>query len=350
MDIITHGLLGAVAAQATYGSRLGRRAATIGALAGIFPDIDVFSFFSTPFVAMAMHRGFTHSLWFPFLMGPILGLIYWHWRQIRREHLSLDGCMGAAFWGILSHGFLDVCTAYGTQLFAPFSNHRFALNAISIVDILYTFLLGVSIILALLFTKYSKMIARYGIILTTSYLFFGFLINETMTSEIQQKQPSIKRVWVSPTLRQLFYRRIILSDPDQVCIGYHHFMYPEEDIKYVCRPRSRDLRIEILKKTQEGQLFQWFADDLTFEWIEETQEGSLALMSDVRFGFSLDPEETLWGIFVHFDKEHKQSRPVESYRNLGSLSTLKEAALRYFAKGYLYPYTQKYTNMQSSIP
>ena len=36
--------------------------------------------------------------------------------------------------GILTHGFLDACTSYGTSLFWPFSSTRVSWNVISIVD------------------------------------------------------------------------------------------------------------------------------------------------------------------------------------------------------------------------
>jgi len=46
---------------------------------------------------------------------------YWSWYNL-------------FFWSIFTHPLLDCLTVYGTQLFAPFSNHRVALNNISVAD------------------------------------------------------------------------------------------------------------------------------------------------------------------------------------------------------------------------
>ena len=40
--------------------------------------------------------------------------------------------------GYATHGIIDSLTSYGTQLFWPFSNDRFATNTISIIDPLFT--------------------------------------------------------------------------------------------------------------------------------------------------------------------------------------------------------------------
>jgi len=51
---------------------------------------------------------------------------YWSWYKL-------------FFWAIFTHPLLDCLTVYGTQLFAPFSNYRVALNNISVADPGYTF-------------------------------------------------------------------------------------------------------------------------------------------------------------------------------------------------------------------
>src|SRR5690606_17458746 len=53
-----------------------------------------------------------------------------------------------AFLGFASHGLLDACTSYGTQLLFPFSNMRVAWDVISIIDPLFTIPLVVLIVLS----------------------------------------------------------------------------------------------------------------------------------------------------------------------------------------------------------
>ena len=51
--------------------------------------------------------------------------------------LVLDTYMYSTI-GYATHGIIDSLTSYGTQLFWPFSNDRFATNTISIIDPLFT--------------------------------------------------------------------------------------------------------------------------------------------------------------------------------------------------------------------
>ena len=150
MDPLSQAALGAVVAQsvtsATIADRtIGYRAAAYGALAGAMPDIDVFFSITGDFVDQLLtHRGLTHSLFFAPVVGPLIGWLVW--RRERRKDPSVAS-RELRYWiialtlAILSHPLLDLMTSYGTQLLLPFSNARFAINAMPIIDPLYTALL-----------------------------------------------------------------------------------------------------------------------------------------------------------------------------------------------------------------
>lgn len=65
---------------------------------------------------------------------------YWSWYKL-------------FFWAIFTHPLLDCLTVYGTQLFAPFTNYRVALNNISVADPSYTFPFLVCLIVASLLAR-----------------------------------------------------------------------------------------------------------------------------------------------------------------------------------------------------
>ncbi|MFX7938344.1 metal-dependent hydrolase, partial [Acinetobacter baumannii] len=50
---------------------------------------------------------------------------------------------------MISHALLDTCTIYGTQLLQPFSDARFAVPAVGIIDPLYTVILLAAVVIAL---------------------------------------------------------------------------------------------------------------------------------------------------------------------------------------------------------
>ena len=119
----------------------------IGFLAGLAPDLDVFIGSSTdPILFLEFHRQFTHSLIFiPFGSLLVALLIF----PLVKRSMNFKTVYLASLLGYATHGLLDACTSYGTQLFWPFSNERVTWNNISIIDPLFTIpaliLLGIAI-------------------------------------------------------------------------------------------------------------------------------------------------------------------------------------------------------------
>src|SRR5688572_28336822 len=76
MDSLTQIVLGAAVGEAVAGRKMGAKAALWGAVGGTIPDLDVFlRFFYYPLDAALVHRGFSHSLLFALLAGPVLAFI-----------------------------------------------------------------------------------------------------------------------------------------------------------------------------------------------------------------------------------------------------------------------------------
>lgn len=143
MDGLTHALLGATLAQLPSphrcpqgrGQRLG-----LGALGGLFPDIDYALFPRWPLEFLAYwHQGPTHSLLLAPLWAGLLALVL-------RLHPALRiqgrGLFLFLFIGILSHDLLDALTGYGTQLLYPLSVVRFSADLLFVIDVYFTLLLG----------------------------------------------------------------------------------------------------------------------------------------------------------------------------------------------------------------
>jgi inner membrane protein len=146
MDPISQGVLGAACSQSvTRSSRL-VPATIAGVVSGMAADVDVLiSSRTDPLLFLEFHRHFTHSLVF-IPVGALICAAALHW--FLRSRLSFRLTLLACFVGYASHGLLDACTAYGTQLLWPFSNVRVAWNNVSVVDPLFTVPAGALVILA----------------------------------------------------------------------------------------------------------------------------------------------------------------------------------------------------------
>ncbi|MEF8704600.1 MAG: metal-dependent hydrolase [Candidatus Accumulibacter sp. UW26] len=147
MDPLTHALLGATAAQAALGPRLGRQAWLLGALGGVLPDIDILIRSSTdPLLAIEYHRQFTHALVFI----PVGGLVAASpWLLQQRYRADWRPLLAAATLGYATHGVLDACTNYGTHLFWPFLPWRVAWHWITTIGPLLTLMLLCGLVFAL---------------------------------------------------------------------------------------------------------------------------------------------------------------------------------------------------------
>ena len=172
MDPFTQGALGAALPQAT------RRqsahvviAGVLGFLAGMAADLDVLIRSSSdPLLFLEYHRQFTHSLIFIPIGGLIMALAL-HWILGRRWKLSFWQTALFCTLGYATHGLLDTATSYGTMLFWPFSEVRFAWRIVSVVDPFFTVPLAGCVLAATV--KRKPALARAGLVWAGLYLALG---------------------------------------------------------------------------------------------------------------------------------------------------------------------------------
>ena len=172
MDSLTQIVLGASVAEATLGKKIGNKAIALGALAGTIPDLDIISgFFVDDLTASVMHRGFSHSILFPFIAAPILA---WILKKIYNNYTNVRfyDWLKMFFLAILTHPLLDAQTTWGTQLFWPFE-WRIAIENIFIIDPIYTLPFLTFLVLTAFQNRLSskrKLYNSLGLIISSSYL------------------------------------------------------------------------------------------------------------------------------------------------------------------------------------
>ena len=138
MDPFTQGVVGAFAAQTLARRKELAKAAVVGALGGMVPDLDVLISSPTdPLLFLEYHRHFTHSLLFIPIGGMLAGLVLFGILG-KRWGLKLQQCLLWSTLGYATHALLDACTSYGTQLLWPIKDYRYAWDVISVIDPLFT--------------------------------------------------------------------------------------------------------------------------------------------------------------------------------------------------------------------
>ncbi|NRD20371.1 metal-dependent hydrolase [Winogradskyella eckloniae] len=175
MDSLTQIVLGAAVGEAVLGKKVGNKALLYGAIAGTIPDLDVLaSHFTDTVSALAMHRGFTHSVLFSVLFGPIFGWLVSKYEKYK----DFKGWAWLFFWAFITHPMLDAHTTWGTQFFWPL-DLRLAFKTIFVVDPIYTLPFLICVILVLFQKRTSKKRRVYntiGLTLSTTYLALTFLL------------------------------------------------------------------------------------------------------------------------------------------------------------------------------
>lgn len=166
MDTTTHALAGYIIAKTGIARDTGKWGTIAGVSASVFPDIDlILAFLGTEF-SLKYHRNFTNSV---FLVIPFSLVFAWVFVKISRVR---------RFWTfffiwvveLLAHTFLDLVTSYGTMILSPFSNYRFTLDWVFIIDLLLASIFLIPLIALHFWKRRSHVLARISVLLAGLYI------------------------------------------------------------------------------------------------------------------------------------------------------------------------------------
>jgi inner membrane protein len=177
VDTLTHALSGALIARASASRRehpdalpLARRV-LVGFAAGAFPDIDFVAGYLGQLAYLYHHRGVTHSLLLlPLWAWALAHLCALAWRR-DRPWRAYAGVIALA---IGTHLAGDWITSFGTMLFAPFSDERYALSTTFIIDLWFTGIILAGLLLSLAWRR-SRVPAACAAVVLAGYVGFQYV-------------------------------------------------------------------------------------------------------------------------------------------------------------------------------
>ena len=165
--------------------------------------------FNNEIDAMAFHRGFMHSFLFAILAAVGFGmLVFWIYNRGKRYGMTTrNQWMWLFFASIFTHPILDSFTAYGTQLFAPFSDYRVAFNNIAVADPLYTLPFLIALIIMMCFNRTStkrSLFLKIGLGISSLYMLFTFVnkyhVHGVYKQSLEDQQMNYVRFQTQPTI------------------------------------------------------------------------------------------------------------------------------------------------------
>lgn len=345
MDSITQIVLGAAAGDAVLGKKIGNRAMIWGAIAGTIPDLDVIgNLWMSEIDSLAFHRGISHSFLFSIVGAYILGWLvhrmyeskfhktigmvgwislslvaayvvsftgsrslvkivfglaialggsYITYRRFNRSQFSkpnanMKDWQWLFFWGLITHPILDTFTAYGTQLFAPFSNYRAAISNISVADPVYTLLFAIPLIIAAFYHRLKPMRRKLvwtGIVLSSLYMCFTifnkYRVNQVMEDTLIAENIKYSRFFTSPTILNNVLWSGVAETSDHYYHGQYSLLDAEPKFKLAKFAKNHDLLKGNLESDKVIKTLRWFSDD--YYAVMQREDGKLQI-NDMRYG------------------------------------------------------------------
>ena len=297
MDPISQGTVGAAFAQSSASKNNIIRIGFIGFLAGLAPDLDVLIRSSDdPILFLEYHRQFSHSLFFiPF--GSLFVALFLF--PFFKGSMSMKTVYVASFLGYATHGLLDACTSYGTQLFWPFSDERVTWNNISIVDPLFTLPIAVLLVIAIITRR--KMFSFIAIGWIVFYLSLGFVQYERTLSAAMQLADSrghnSERLTLKPSFGNLILWKSIYEHDgvyfvDAIRTVYSSTWCSGESI----RKFDYQYHLPNLDRSSQQAIdierFRWFSQD----YLGYDEKNSL--VTDIRYSMLPNQIAPMWGIVI----------------------------------------------------
>lgn len=314
MDSLTQIVLGAACGEAVLGRKIKNKALLWGAVGGLVPDMDmVFYMMYDPVDSLFVHRGFSHSLLFPLLLAPLLGMVFS--RLQKNPDVSWKEWAWLFLFSIGTHPLLDTFTGYGTGLFEPFSNYRAELHTISIIDPLYTLPFLFCLIMvwrAKADVKRRKKWNSTGIALSTAYLLFTagnqWVMQKNFTAELTKNNIEARSLYVAPAPLSNILWYAIAESGSGFYIG-HRSWFDTQPAEFTFFPKNDSL-IEDIRSDEKIQKLARFSKS----YYTVTKENGKLFFHDLRFGQAGGWSDKKAGFVFVFEIEKHDDGSVTVHR------------------------------------
>ena len=297
MDPLSQGTVGAAFAQSAANKNNIFKIGFIGFFAGLAPDLDVLIQSSTdPILSLEYHRQFTHSLFFIPFGSLIVALLIF---PLVKRSMGFKTVYLASLLGYATHGLLDACTSYGTQLFWPFSNERVTWNNISIIDPLFT--IPILIFVGTAIKTRKRLFSFFAIGWATFYLSLGFVQYErTLSVAIElahSRGHNAERLTLKPSFGNLILWKSIYQHEEKFYVDAIRTVRSStwcsgENIRMFDYQQHLPNLDEDSQQKKDIERFRWFSQDyLGFD--EEKN-----LVTDVRYSMIPNQITPMWGLVI----------------------------------------------------
>lgn len=329
MDSLTQIVLGAACGEAVLGKKIGNKALLFGAIGGTIPDLDVFVgnlVYGNKIDAMLFHRGFMHSIVFTVLAAFIFGwLVHKLYNSGKRLHSTTQkDWINLFFWSLFTHPILDCFTPYGTQLFAPFSSYRVALNNIAVADPAYTLPFLICMIVLMFFRRTSsqrRLWLKMGIGISSIYMIFTLgnklYIDSVFRKSLKHSEISVMRFSTQPAIfNNILWYGIAETEASYFVSDYSLLDSKSRFLNFTEVPKQRDLKPSEYKDIQG---LAWFSNQ--YYSVHKLNENEFQY-NDLRYPLlDIDnPNSSVFSLLLYKDENRLNMKPfTPKFESLGKV-------------------------------
>lgn len=302
MDPLSQGSFGATLAQSGSNKEKIRSATLLGCFGGLAPDLDILIISPTdPLLFLEFHRQFTHALVFIPIGALLVAAVLHRWLG---KGLTFKESYLFCLLGYATHGLLDACTTYGTQLLWPFSDARIAWNNISIIDPILTLPVFALVIVGVI--RRNPWFARTGLLWALVYLSFGLYQKER--AEAAGYELAISRghepvrLEAKPGFAQLLLWKIVYEADghfyvDAIRIGAETNIFPGDKLEVLSLEKHFPWLAPESQQALDVERFRWFSND----YLAKDPKVPNRII-DVRYSVVPNEIDALWAIDLSPDK------------------------------------------------
>ena len=329
MDSLTQIILGAACGEAVLGKKIGNKALLFGAIGGTIPDLDVFVgnlVYGNKIDAMLFHRGFMHSIVFTVLAAFIFGwLVHKLYNSGKQLHSTTQkDWINLFFWSLFTHPILDCFTPYGTQLFAPFSSYRVALNNIAVADPAYTLPFLICMIVLMFFRRTSsqrRLWLKMGIGISSIYMIFTLgnklYIDSVFRKSLKHSEISVMRFSTQPAIfNNILWYGIAETEASYFVSDYSLLDSKSRFLNFTEVPKQRDLKPSEYKDIKG---LAWFSNQ--YYSVHKLNENEFQY-NDLRYPLlDIDnPNSSVFSLLLYKDENRLNMKPfTPKFESLGKV-------------------------------
>ncbi|MBT5702610.1 MAG: metal-dependent hydrolase, partial [Gammaproteobacteria bacterium] len=200
--------------------------------------------------------------------------------------------------GYATHGLLDTCTTYGTQLLWPFSSERFSWNNVSIIDPLFTLpILGL-----VTFGLYRKKpwFGRVAFAWAIGYLLIGVFQRDRAIAAghelAAERGHEPIRLDAKPGFANLILWKVVYETQDRffvdgVRVGLNNKFFPGDNAEKLNLNKHFTWLDPTSQQAKDVERFRWFSNN--YLAIDPTKPDRII---DVRYSVVPNEIEALWAI------------------------------------------------------